>query len=143
MVDSNKNGSALEQTPKSVRISLDILDGTFSICKLRTWDELPTGLFDQGLCFVAKTSDELSVVCETAIVPVTACARDDGWCALKVHGPLDFALTGIMARISSALADAGIALFAVSTYDTDYILVKEGSLEAAIAALRAAGCEVQ
>ena len=120
-------------------ITIDVLGCNLSVCKLA---ELPEGLLDEGLCFVARTSDELSVVCETAIVPTETLAREDGWRALKVRGPLDFALTGIMAKISSALADARVAIFAVSTFDTDYVLVKEDKLDTAIAALRAAGCEI-
>lgn len=120
-------------------IALDVLDCDLSVCKLA---ELPEGLLNKSLCFVARTRDELSVVCDTAAVPARTLAREDGWRALKVCGPLNFGLIGIMARISSALADAHIAIFAVSTFDTDYILVKEDKLETAIAALRAAGCEI-
>lgn len=120
-------------------ITIDVLDCILSVCKLA---ELPADMLEQGLCFVARTSDELSVVCETAIVPTETLAREDGWRALKVRGPLDFALTGIMAKISSALADARVAIFAVSTFDTDYVLVQEDKLDTAIAALRAAGCEI-
>ena len=127
---------AINTTP---RIALEALDCDLSICKLA---ELPENLFGNGLCFVARTDEELSVVCETTVVPSETLAREDGWRALKVRGPLDFALIGIMAKISTALANAHVGLFAVSTFDTDYVLVKKEQLETAIAALRAAGCEI-
>jgi len=122
-----------------IGITLEALDLDLSICKLA---ELPENLFDNGLCFVTRTDEELSIVCETIAVPAETLAREDGWRALKVRGPLDFALIGIMAKISTALANAHVGLFAVSTFDTDYILVKKEQLETAIAALRAAGCEI-
>ena len=139
MADSIMTDSNSEQSLGCAQIALDVLDGALSVCKLV---ELPEGLLESNLCFIARTSEELSVVCATAEVPADALAREDGWRALKVRGPLDFALTGIMARIAAALAEAGIALFALSTFDTDYVLVKEDKLEAAIAALRGAGCEI-
>ena len=120
-------------------ISLDVLDGNFSVCKFA---EVPAGLLDGGLCFIAKTADELSVVCETERVGADALARDDGWRALKVRGPLDFGLVGIMAKISAALAEAEVPLFTVSTFDTDYILVKATDLKRAVGALKDAGCTV-
>lgn len=139
MADPTAIENSAEQPRESTRIALDVLDGTLSVCKL---DELPAALLESDLCFIARTSEELSVVCATADVPAAALACEDGWRALKVRGPLDFSLTGIMASIATALAEANVALFAVSTFDTDYVLVKEDALEAAIAALRDAGCEI-
>ena len=120
-------------------IRLSVAGGAFSVCKL---GGMPEGLFDGGFCCMVKTADEVSLVCETARAPEDAVAREDGWRALKVHGPLEFGLVGILAKITSALAEADVPLFAISTFDTDYILVKEGDLETAVAALRRQGCEV-
>ena len=122
-----------------MRLKLVVLDCALSVCKL---EKLPDGLMDEGFCCITHTDDELSVVCETKRVPKDALACEDGLRALKVQGPLDFALVGILARISAALADAEVPLFAISTYDTDYILVKEIYLDSAIIALQKEGCDV-
>jgi len=79
-------------------------------------------------------------VCETERVPENTLTRDDGWRAFKVEGPLDFGIVGIMAKLSSALAAAQVPLFAISTFDTDYIFVKADNLKSAIAALTVADC---
>ena len=122
-----------------IQLQLVVLDCALSVCKL---DKLPESLFDGGFCCVTRTEDELSVVCETGKVPEDALAREDGLRALKVQGLLDFGLVGILAGISTALASVSVPLFAVSTYDTDYVLVKEENLDLAIAALRDEGCVV-
>jgi hypothetical protein len=87
---------------------------------------------------VTRTPDELSVVADEAAVPAGVRA-ERGWRALQVAGPLDFNLTGILASLAYPLARAGISLFAVSTFDTDYVLIKEDKLHDALAALQAAG----
>ncbi len=94
---------------------------------------------DSALLAAVKTPDEQSLVCETRRVPENARKRSDGWCCFSVVGPLDFALTGIMAGIATVLAEAGISLFAISTFDTDYILINDASKEQASSALCAAG----
>lgn len=88
------------------------------------------------------TVDETSVVCNAAAVP-PGIQTETGWRAFVVAGPLDFGLTGILLSIAQPLAQAGISIFALSTYDTDYVLVKESNLDKAIAALVAAGHSVQ
>ena len=92
--------------------------------------------------FLAKTDKELSVVCETAKVPENIINREDGWTAFRVEGSLEFSLVGILADLSHCLADAGISIFAVSTYDTDYILVKKDNWDKAKSALLNAGYEI-
>lgn len=89
--------------------------------------------------FVGKTLDELSLVCLTKDVPTRAIAREDGWKAFVIQGVLDFSLVGILSDISAALANANIGIFAVSTYNTDYILVKAKDFAPAAKALAAAG----
>lgn len=120
-------------------VRLEVLAPAFSICKAARPEEID---FSAGFLFVGKTDNELSVVCPTDAAPRGAAAREDGWRAMRVAGALDFGLTGILARLSSALADAGVPLFAVSTYDTDYILVRRDDLARALAALAAAGFEI-
>ncbi len=90
--------------------------------------------------FFARTEDENSLVCPTASVPSEGVLeREDGWLAFRICGQLDFSLIGILSRVSAALADAGVGIFAVSTYDTDYVLFKKEKLNAVRAALSELG----
>lgn len=98
----------------------------------------PTG----SLFSCTITPSEASYVMEAHLVPPEATAINTGWRALMAAGPLDFSLTGILSSIAAPLAEARISIFAVSTFDTDYVLVKEDTLAAAVAELRAAGHEV-
>ena len=87
---------------------------------------------------VTRTPDEISVVCPGSRVPAdTTCER--GWRALGLEGPLDFSLVGVLARITKVLAEAGVSVFAISTYDTDYVLVRDEQLELATTVLRRCG----
>ena len=94
-----------------------------------------------GFLSVTRTDHEISVVCRSEVAP-DAPRREDGWALLKVEGPLEFGETGILAKIATTLAGAEISIFAISTFDTDYILVKEARVEDAIEALRRSGIEV-
>ncbi len=119
-------------------LSLTLLPSTLAICRLNRAASLPAWATTSRFYAVTRTDEELSVVCEQHLVPADiTCQRD--WRCLQVAGPLDFALTGILARLTAPLANAGISIFAISTYDTDYLLVQAGQLDAAITALRAAG----
>jgi hypothetical protein len=119
-------------------ITLDLLPGTFAVARF-TADAPVPGWADRGtFVSITRTPDELSIVCEEAAVPDDVIAQR-GFRCLKVHGPLDFGLTGILASIAVPLAQAGISIFAISTYDTDYILLPAGELEAAIKILSHAG----
>ena len=120
-------------------MTLETLPAELTVCKLRDLSALPT---DTELCFFARTDEELSLVCPTADVPADALERSDGWRAFRVRGTLDFSLVGILARLSGALAEAGIGLFAVSTFNTDYILVRSGDLPRALAVLARAGYDI-
>jgi len=91
---------------------------------------------------LTRTPTECSYVTEDYLVPPEATAVNAGWRALMVHGPLDFSLTGVLASIAEPLAAAGVSIFAVSTFDTDYVLIQESHLASAMDALRAAGHEV-
>ena len=120
-------------------MELEILFDHFSVCKLADTGGVD---FSRPFCFLCKTDLELSLLCETSAVPADTLAREDGWRGLRVRGPLDFGLTGILAGISGALAASGIPIFAVSTFDTDYIFVKSEYLGAAEAALKEAGYKI-
>ena len=94
--------------------------------------------------FFARTDEELSLLCPTAALPEEMLLyRDDGWRALRVAGSLDFSLMGILSRLTGVIAQAGVPLSAVSTYDTDYLFIKEAHLPAALFALRQAGETVE
>ena len=111
----------------------------FSVCKVSD----ASGIDLKGeFVFVGKTDEELSLVCRTEVVPGNTTERDDGWKAFRIEGVLDFALIGILSKISGILAENKIGIFAVSTYNTDYILVKEENFERAMEALKKAGYEV-
>ena len=106
-----------------MNLKLKSLPQDLTVCKLATLDQLD---LSAGFFFVARTDEEISLVCETARVPENTLAREDGWRAFRVEeGPLDFSLVGILARISAVLAENQIGIFAVSTFNTDYILVKK------------------
>ena len=120
-----------------VKHSLVVLDRPFAICKLEPGAKVPEWAGGE-ICSITRTPEELSVVCDAEGVPEQlTCERD--WRCLKVEGPLDFSLVGVLASITAALAAARVSLFAVSTFDTDYLLVREGDLDAAIRALKAHG----
>lgn len=122
-------------------LSLVLLPSTFGICRLESaapFPEWATGTF----LSITRTPDELSIVCESGNVPENIQAERD-WRAMRIKGTLDFSLTGILAAISGPLAAAGISIFAVSTFDTDYVLVKANRIDEAIGALEAAGHRVE
>ena len=119
-------------------LTLSILPSTFTIHRLPTGTSLPGSLYRSSFLSITQTHDELSIVCDSDIA-LRSDAQEKGWSCLQVDGTLDFGLTGILADLSGTLAEAGISLFAVSTYDTDYLLVKREILEDAADALRRAG----
>jgi uncharacterized protein len=112
------------------QLELGLLDERFAICRLPAGSPLPDWFAPGPLASATWTEDELSILTLEADVPPDARA-ERGWRVFKVVGPLDFALTGILASMATPLAEAGISIFALSTYDTDYVLVPEGRLEGA------------
>ncbi len=122
-------------------MTLELLPETLAICRLPADAELP--LWVKGSFWsVTRTPDELSVVCEEKEVPEGARAERD-WRCFRVAGTLAFHLTGILASLASPLAEAGVSVFALSTFDTDYLLVKAHALEAAFNILEAEGHDIQ
>ncbi|MET1073855.1 MAG: ACT domain-containing protein [Umezawaea sp.] len=125
------------------RLVVDVRPGDYSVARLAPDAPVPAGLLDApGLVSVTRTPDELSIVCPTGVAPVDDSTKG-GWRLLTVRGPLEFTLTGIMAALSGELAAAGVSLFALSTYDTDHLLVKDGDLARAVRALSEAGHQVE
>ena len=123
------------------RLKMKCLDGIWCICRLHPDAGVPGWAVGKGFLSITRTDEELSVVCRQAMVPAgIVCERD--WRILKIEGQLDFALVGILSSVSTILADHGVSLFAVSTFNTDYILVKGADLGRAVQALEAAGITV-
>jgi uncharacterized protein len=120
-------------------MKLQQLPGSYSILKLSAREAVPAWATQGQFFSVSKTREELSIVCETSLVPEHIETRSDEWKCLKVEGLLDFAQTGILSSIAGPLARAKISIFAVSTFNTDYILVKSDTLALAKEALMKSG----
>ncbi len=121
--------------------ALSVLDGEFTVHRLGPSAPLPVVVAEDPFCWVGRTDDELSIVCRSSLA-VDSLSRESGWSCLEVQGPLDFALTGVLAGIATVLADAGVSILALSTFETDYILVKREGLRDAVSALREAGYSI-
>jgi hypothetical protein len=118
-----------------------VLGETLAVCRLDRYSGIPGWTTAAGFCSVTRAGDELSVVCPEESVPEdVTCER--GWRAIGLEGPLDFSMVGVLAAMLTPLAGAGVPVFAISTFDTDYVLVREEQLDLAIAALRGRGYEV-
>ncbi len=132
----------LNNVIKMPKMTLTIVPGHFAVCRFDPQEAAPDWVFEGDFFSVTRTVEELSVVCREDIVP-EGLRSEAGWACLKVEGPLDLSLTGVMASLAVPLAEAGISIFAVSTYDTDYLLVKVGDLERAVAVLTQERFEVR
>ncbi len=120
-------------------MKLQVLDGEFSVCKVN--DAAQIDLSDE-FCFVFKTDKEMSVLCRSDLAPQAVLAREDGFRGLRFEGTLDFALVGVLAKITGILAQNAISVFAVSTYDTDYLFIKDACLLGALEALKKAEYQI-
>lgn len=122
-------------------MKLTVFPARLAVCRLPAHADVPPwsrGAFTS----ITRTPEELSVVCDESFVPEDVVA-ERGWRALQLHGPIPFEVTGVAAALSAPLAASGISLFLISTYDTDWLLVKEAVLDRAISALQDAGFEIQ
>ena len=122
-------------------LTLSVLPGEYAVCQLSPTHAVPGWATAGELFSVTRTPDELSVVCSAQAVPADV-QQAAGWTALRLHGPFDFGLTGILAGVLNPLHRADVGIFALSTYDTDYVLVQAAQLELATGALRDAGYRV-
>lgn len=111
----------------------------FSVCQVKDYSLVN---LDSEYNFIGKTDEEKSLVCITSEVPENTIQRDDGWKAFRIQGVLDFSLIGILAKIATVLADNGIPIFAVSTYNTDYVLIKKENYQKGMDVLQAAGYKI-
>lgn len=121
-------------------MKIKVLDTPLSVLQVEKIDSLDLSI---SPLFIANTEDEISLVMPTDKVPKETIHCENGWRALKIVGVLDFSLVGILANISSLLANHAISIFAVSTYNTDYILIKEDKLREAINVLKQDGYEME
>ena len=116
------------------------LDYDFSICKVKDYSKIN---LDSEFYFIGKTDEERSLVCIIRDIPNNTIERDDNWKAFKIQGVLDFSLVGVLSEISALLAENRIGIFALSTYNTDYILTKKDNFKRAIKVLSDAGYEIE
>jgi hypothetical protein len=121
-----------------LQLNLVLVDGTFAICRLAGDASIPSWATAGHFSSITRTADELSVVCRQADVP-DGVVYQQGWRCLRVAGAMPFSLVGVLASLTGPLAEAGVSVFAVSTFDTDYLLVREINFEKAITALQQSG----
>lgn len=117
-------------------MELKRLSHNLTVCKVRSIKDID---LDTGFFFIGKTDEEISLVCKTENVPADTVEREDGWKGFRIQGVLDFSLIGILSKLSSILAENKIGIFAVSTYNTDYILVKSENFDKAMRVLTEQG----
>ena len=123
-------------SPKDLKLS--VLEGLYTIHRFPSDHDIPEQVYESEFYSISKSEDELSIVCNSSIL-LNSEKNESGWSCIKVSGALDFSLTGILADISAVLASAEISIFAISTFDTDYILIKSQDLPSAGKALLSSG----
>ena len=128
-----------EIVEESNLLVLNKLERLLTVCKVKNIDDID---LSKEFYFIGKTDEEISFVCETNDVPENTIEREDGWRGFRIQGILDFSLIGILSKLSGILADNKIGIFAVSTFNTDYILVKDADFEKSLAVLLNAGYTV-
>jgi len=119
-----------------MKLTLKLLSECFTVHRFPTNNEIPSQVFSAPIYFIAKTFDEVSIVLPDNIA-INSDKSEPNWQALQVVGPLDFSLTGILSDIAAILANEKISIFAISTFDTDYILVKKDTVDNAVNVLKA------
>ncbi len=124
---------------ENITMEIKKLNHELTVCKVASEAELD---LSQDFYFIGKTDEELSLVCETGKTPANTTDREDGWRGFRIQGVLDFSLIGILSKISTLLAENQIGIFAVSTFNTDYILVKEENFEKALEVLGESGYKI-
>lgn len=118
---------------------IKLIGRDFTVCKVEDYAQVDLGA---EYCFIGRTGEENSLVCLTEQVPGNVLEREDGWRGFYIDGVLDFSLVGILAKLSSLLAEHGISIFVISTFNTDYILVRQDKEQEAVRVLSAAGYQV-
>jgi hypothetical protein len=124
------------------QLNLIVVEGTFAVCRLGADATVPLWASASEFFSITRTADELSIVCHEDAVPEDV-VGERGWRCLRVAGAMPFSVVGVLASLTVPLAEAGISAFAVSTFDTDYLLVKEADFEQALAVLQQAGHSIK
>jgi hypothetical protein len=119
-------------------MKLTIVPGRFAVVRLGPRDPIPAGLTEGAFVSITRTGDELSIVCEEGAAPAGT-RVERGWACLRLEGPIPFTATGILSALLAPLAAVQVGIFAISTFDTDYVLLKHAQLDAAVAALEREG----
>ena len=132
------NTSMTKKTKSQPSYRLSVLPGRLAVCRLDAHAAMPDWADRGAFCSVTRTDQALTVMCDQRGVPAGV-KREGDWVGLRVEGPLDFSLIGVLASLATLLAEAGVALLATSTFDTDYLFVQAADLPKAIAALRNGG----
>jgi hypothetical protein len=122
-------------------LTLSLLPDNYSICRLGPEADIPPWALAGEFFSITRTEEELSLVCSQQVVP-DGVQCEKGYRCIMVLGPLDFSLTGILASLTASLAEAEISVFAISTFHTDYLLVKADNLKRTVAKLKEAGHDV-
>ena len=122
------------------QFTLEVVSGRYAVCQLDAVAEVP-GWVSGAVTSVTRTPAELSIICSEECVPSDV-RSESGWRCLRVVGPLEFSMAGVIASLTGVLADAGVSVFVVSTFDTDCLLVKQAHLEMAVKSLTSAGPSV-
>jgi hypothetical protein len=117
-------------------MEIKVLEQNFTVCQVTDYTQVN---WEAEVCFTGKTDEELSLVCATDDVPANVIRRDDGWKGFRIQGVLDFSLVGILSKIAALLAENSIPIFAISTYNTDYVLTKAERYGKALEVLKQAG----
>lgn len=120
-------------------MEIKIIKQDFSVCKVKDYAFVN---FNTEYCFIGKTDEEKSLVCITSDVPSNVTHRDDGCKGFRLQGILDFSLIGILSKIAALLAENSISIFAISTYNTDYVFIKEENFQKALDILKHSGYEI-
>src|SRR5260370_13573776 len=124
------------------QLELSVLPERFAVCRLGPSSPLPAWLPHKGFVCVTRTADDLSIVCDEACVP-SSVKSQRGRAILSVHGPVEFSEVGVLAPLAAPLADAGIGIFVISTFDTNYLLVPQENLDRTVAVLTSAGHTIE
>jgi hypothetical protein len=124
------------------KLTLALLPGTYAVCRLDPNQAVPDWASGGPFLSLTRTAEELSLICQEDVVP-EGIRREPGWQCLRVVGTLDFSLVGVLASLLMPLAEAGVSVFTLSTFDTDYVLVKEKDLDRTVEALLRAGHSVR
>lgn len=139
MVNESVNKGQVYIEINKYTMDLKVIDTEFSVCKVDNYTQID---LTEEFVFTGHTDEECSLVCPTTLVADNTTERNEGWKAFRIEGVLDFSLIEILSRISGVLADNAIGIFALSTFNTDYIMTKKGDFSNAIKVLEKAGYKI-